>query len=138
MELFRLSLLTLGKRQHFGHLSRIARLHFWAAAKAAAPLLEAPSGSPGTFSSLSIRKASLGAVNDHIAKHQDDTQIVHFYKERSIPQLDEFDLLRVMRSPLAVWEFKVNPVLTIENKTIRTRVHVLDRPYFGICYGHQL
>ncbi|CUH47726.1 hypothetical protein RUA4292_01900 [Ruegeria atlantica] len=99
MELFRLSLLTLGKRQHFGHLIRIARWQFWAAAKAAAPFFEAPSGSLGAFSSFSIRKASLDAVCDHIAKHQDDTKIVYFYKGLSIPQLglvQTFDLLQVM------------------------------------------
>ncbi len=119
MELFRLSLLTLGKRQHFGHLSRVARLHLWAAEKAAAPLLEAPSGSPGTFSSFSIRNASLGAVCDQITKHQDDTQIVHFYKGQSIPQLGDFDVLLVMGGPMDVWEVNACLRLTFKKRAIR-------------------
>lgn len=85
-----------------------------------------------------MRKASPGAVCDHFAKHQDDTQIVHFYKGLSIPQLGDFDLVLVMGGPMDVSEVNANPWLTFEKQTIGTWVHDLNRPYFGICLRHQL
>ncbi|WP_170411145.1 type 1 glutamine amidotransferase [Ruegeria atlantica] len=79
-----------------------------------------------------------GAFCDHIANHQDDMQIVHLYKGQPIPQLDNFDLLLVMGGPMDVWEMNTYPWLTLEKQAIRTWVRDLNRPYFGICLGHQL
>ncbi|SDX80770.1 GMP synthase-Glutamine amidotransferase [Ruegeria halocynthiae] len=65
-------------------------------------------------------------------------QIVHLYKGQSIPLLDDFDLSLVMGGPMDVWENGTHPWLKIEKQAIRTWVRDLNRPYFGICLGHQL
>lgn len=79
-----------------------------------------------------------GALCDHIVSHQDEMQIVHLYNGQPIPQLEDFDLLLVMGGPMDVWEVESYPWLVSEKQAIRTWVRDLNRPYFGICLGHQL
>lgn len=50
----------------------------------------------------------------------------------------EYDLLAVMGGPMDVWQEDVFPWLIGEKEAIRHWVKVLQRPYFGICLGHQL
>ncbi len=55
-----------------------------------------------------------------------------------VPDLSGFDLLAVMGGPMDVWEVDKHPWLAPEMAAIRTWVRDLDRPYLGICLGHQL
>jgi GMP synthase-like glutamine amidotransferase len=55
-----------------------------------------------------------------------------------IPDLDDFDLMVVMGGPMDVWEEDRHPWMAAEKSAIRTWVDVLDRPYLGVCLGHQL
>jgi GMP synthase-like glutamine amidotransferase len=55
-----------------------------------------------------------------------------------IPPLDGFDLLVVMGGPQDVWQEDIHPWLVSEKAAIRKWVRELDRPYLGICLGHQL
>lgn len=55
-----------------------------------------------------------------------------------IPDLQPYDLLVVMGGPMDVWETGKHPWLLTEMAAIRHWVGVLQRPYLGICFGHQL
>ena len=55
-----------------------------------------------------------------------------------IPELDGFDLLVVMGGPMDVWQTDVHPWLVPEQAAIRRWVVDLERPFLGICLGHQL
>jgi GMP synthase-like glutamine amidotransferase len=56
----------------------------------------------------------------------------------SIPPLDDFDLLAVMGGPMDVWEEDQHPWLVAEKAAIRRWVAELEKPYLGVCLGHQL
>ncbi|HEV3264346.1 MAG TPA: type 1 glutamine amidotransferase [Acidimicrobiales bacterium] len=55
-----------------------------------------------------------------------------------IPELEPFDLLIAMGGPMDVWEEDSHPWLVAEKAAIRRWVTDLDRPYLGVCLGHQL
>ncbi|MBT3556383.1 MAG: type 1 glutamine amidotransferase [Rhodospirillales bacterium] len=55
-----------------------------------------------------------------------------------IPPLEDYDALWVMGGPMDVWDLADNPWLTAEKAAIRRWVRDLDRPYLGLCLGHQL
>ncbi|MDZ4311568.1 MAG: type 1 glutamine amidotransferase [Cypionkella sp.] len=55
-----------------------------------------------------------------------------------IPALDTYDLLAVMGGPMDVWQEAEHPWLIPEKAAIKHWVQTLNRPYFGICLGHQL
>jgi GMP synthase-like glutamine amidotransferase len=55
-----------------------------------------------------------------------------------IPELEAFDLLIAMGGPMDVWEEDEHPWLAAEKAAIRRWVAELDRPYLGVCLGHQL
>jgi GMP synthase-like glutamine amidotransferase len=52
--------------------------------------------------------------------------------------LDEFDMLIAMGGPMDVWQEAEHPWLVTEKAAIRHWVTELDRPYLGVCLGHQL
>ena len=56
----------------------------------------------------------------------------------AIPPLEEFDLMVVMGGPMDVWQEAEHPWLVPEKAAIRRWVLELDRPFLGICLGHQL
>lgn len=55
-----------------------------------------------------------------------------------IPALENYDALWVMGGPMDVWNVDVHPWLAAEKQAIRRWVRELDRPYLGLCLGHQL
>ncbi|WP_020179527.1 type 1 glutamine amidotransferase [Methylopila sp. M107] len=55
-----------------------------------------------------------------------------------IPPLEAFDFLAVMGGPMDVWEEDEHPWLVAEKAAIRRWVLELEKPYLGICLGHQL
>ena len=56
----------------------------------------------------------------------------------SIPRLEDFDALWVMGGPMDVWDVEDCPWLIAEKQAIRRWVRELQRPYLGLCLGHQL
>ena len=56
----------------------------------------------------------------------------------AIPRLEDYDALWVMGGPMDVWDVDDNPWLIPEKAAIRRWVHELNRPYLGLCLGHQL
>lgn len=55
-----------------------------------------------------------------------------------IPPLESFDAMMVMGGPQDVWQIKEFPWLESEIAAIRQYVNGLQRPFLGICLGHQL
>lgn len=55
-----------------------------------------------------------------------------------IPPLERYDFMLVMGGPQDVWEIHKYPWLATEKAAIRRFVTELERPYLGICLGHQL
>jgi GMP synthase-like glutamine amidotransferase len=55
-----------------------------------------------------------------------------------IPDLAAFDVMVVMGGPMDVWQTDGHPWLNAEKEAIRAWVQVLQRPYLGVCLGHQL
>jgi GMP synthase-like glutamine amidotransferase len=55
-----------------------------------------------------------------------------------IPDLALFDFLLVMGGPMDVWQEDEHPWLIAEKRAIRHWVTELQRPYLGVCLGHQL
>ena len=56
----------------------------------------------------------------------------------AIPPLEDFDMLVSMGGPMDVWQEREHPWLVTEKAAIRRWVRDLDRPFLGICLGHQL
>lgn len=57
---------------------------------------------------------------------------------QTIPNLDPYDLMIVMGGPQDVWQEEEFPWLKDEKRAIRRFVVDLNRPFLGICLGHQL
>ena len=55
-----------------------------------------------------------------------------------IPPLDGYDQLWVMGGPMDVWDVDEHPWLVPEKAAIRHWVRDLQRPFLGVCLGHQL
>jgi GMP synthase-like glutamine amidotransferase len=67
-----------------------------------------------------------------------EMHVVEFDKGDAIPRLADFDLLVVMGGPMDVWQEDIHPWLVPEKAAIKCWVAELDKPYLGICLGHQL
>jgi GMP synthase-like glutamine amidotransferase len=57
---------------------------------------------------------------------------------QAIPDLAGYDALLVFGGPMDVWEEEAHPWLVAEKAAIRRFVCELDRPFLGVCLGHQL
>ncbi len=55
-----------------------------------------------------------------------------------IPCFDGFDLMVSMGGPMDVWQESIHPWLVAEKAAIKHWVRELERPFLGICLGHQL
>ena len=64
--------------------------------------------------------------------------VVELDRGDRIPRLDDYDMLWVMGGPMDVWDIEDCPWLTEEKRAIRRWVRELERPYLGLCLGHQL
>jgi GMP synthase-like glutamine amidotransferase len=66
------------------------------------------------------------------------THTVELDEGETIPSLDPFDLMVVMGGPQDVWQEDEYPWFVPEKEAIRKWVADMQRPYLGICLGHQL
>ncbi|SLN31732.1 GMP synthase [glutamine-hydrolyzing] [Roseovarius albus] len=55
-----------------------------------------------------------------------------------IPDLADYDALWVMGGPMDVWDVEEHPWLITEKAAIRHWVQDLQKPFLGLCLGHQL
>jgi GMP synthase-like glutamine amidotransferase len=79
-----------------------------------------------------------GIFRDLWSKAGHTWRTVELDQGEQIPELDEFDLLVVMGGPMDVWQEDLYPWLIPEKAAIRRWVMDLDRPFLGVCLGHQL
>ena len=79
-----------------------------------------------------------GSFRDLWADRGASLHTVELDEGQAIPPLDGFDLMAVMGGPMDVWEEDLHPWLAAEKAAIRRWVRELDKPYLGICLGHQL
>ena len=56
----------------------------------------------------------------------------------TLPALEDYAALIVMGGPMDTWEEHLHPWLVDEKAAIRHAVQTLDKPYLGVCLGHQL
>ena len=71
---------------------------------------------------------------------EDDVQwdAVELDRGEEIPNLNKYDALWVMGGPMDVWDIDDNPWLVAEKRAIRQWVGEMNKPYLGLCLGHQL
>ena len=79
-----------------------------------------------------------GSLRQFLTRDAVDWQAVELDAGEAIPALDDFDALWVMGGPMDVWDTKEHPWLLAEKTAIRTWVRDLQRPFLGLCLGHQL
>ena len=64
--------------------------------------------------------------------------VVELDQGQEIPKLENFDMMLVLGGAMDVWQTDEHPWLIKEKEAIVKWVQELQRPYFGICLGHQL
>ncbi len=64
--------------------------------------------------------------------------VVELDRGDAIPDLDPYDLMLVMGGPQDVWQESEHPWLVEEKAAIRRFVVEMQRPFLGVCLGHQL
>ncbi len=79
-----------------------------------------------------------GRLRDFLARDGIEWTAVELDQGEPIPTLDEYDALWVMGGPMDVWDIEEHPWLIEEKRAIRRWVQELDRPFLGLCLGHQL
>ena len=63
---------------------------------------------------------------------------VELDRGEKIPPLEDYDALWVMGGPMDVWDIEECPWMIEEKRAIRRWVRELNRPFLGVCLGHQL
>lgn len=79
-----------------------------------------------------------GKFRDYLAGDNIEWHAIELDRGESIPTLADYDALWVMGGPMDVWDVEKYPWLTEEKAAIRHWVTELQRPYLGLCLGHQL
>ena len=79
-----------------------------------------------------------GALRTYLAEDGIEWDAVQLDEGDVIPDLEPYDALWVMGGPMDVWDVIEHPWLIEEKKAIRTWVQDLQRPFLGLCLGHQL
>ena len=79
-----------------------------------------------------------GSLRRFLAEDRVDWQAVNLHRGDPIPALEDYDALWVMGGPMDVWDVDEHPWLVPEKAAIRRWVAELNRPFLGLCLGHQL
>ena len=79
-----------------------------------------------------------GTLRDMMRGDGLDWTTVELDEGEVIPDLNQFDILIVMGGPMDVWQEAEHPWLVAEKAAIRTWVTEYQKPYLGLCLGHQL
>ena len=79
-----------------------------------------------------------GIVRDFLVADGIAWDAVELDAGEAIPNLAPYDALLVMGGPMDVWQEEAHPWLRTEKAAIAHWVKDLNRPYLGLCLGHQL
>lgn len=79
-----------------------------------------------------------GSLRRFLADDRIEWDAVNLHAGEPIPPLEAYDALWVMGGPMDVWDVVEHPWLVPEKAAIRKWVRDLERPYLGLCLGHQL
>ena len=79
-----------------------------------------------------------GTLSGHLVADGIAPTIIQLDRGEKIPELDHFDILMVMGGPMDVWQEDKFAWLKDEKAAIRTWVTERDKPFLGVCLGHQL
>lgn len=79
-----------------------------------------------------------GQLREYLRRDGIDYTAIELDAGEPIPALEPFDCLWVMGGPMDVWDTREHPWLIAEKAAIRHWVKTLNRPYLGLCLGHQL
>lgn len=79
-----------------------------------------------------------GQLREYLKQDGIDWTAVELDEGEPIPPLEDYDVLWVMGGPMDVWDVEQNPWLVEEKRAIRRWVRELNKPYLGLCLGHQL
>lgn len=79
-----------------------------------------------------------GVFRDFFREDGFDWTAIELDEGEPIPDLEPFDVMMVMGGPQDVWQEDAHPWLKAEKAAIRRFVREMERPYLGICLGHQL
>lgn len=79
-----------------------------------------------------------GSLRSFLAADNIEWHAVNLDQGESIPPLEDYEALWVMGGPMDVWDVEEHPWLIPEKAAIRRWVNELDKPYLGLCLGHQL
>ena len=79
-----------------------------------------------------------GSLRKFLAEDQIEWDTVNLHLGEPIPELTRYDALWVMGGPMDVWDVEQYPWLISEKAAIREWVQVLNKPFLGLCLGHQL
>ena len=79
-----------------------------------------------------------GSLRNYLKEDGIEWLAVELDAGEPVPDLDNFDALWVMGGPMDVWDVAEHPWLVDEKAAIRKWVTELQKPYLGLCLGHQL
>ena len=79
-----------------------------------------------------------GSLRQFLKQDGIEWTTVEFDRGDAIPDLSAFDALWVMGGPMDVWDVEEHPWLIAEKAAIRTWVRDMQKPFLGLCLGHQL
>ena len=79
-----------------------------------------------------------GTIAGHLVADGLVPTIVQLDRGEAIPDLDRYDILIVMGGPMDVWQEDRFAWLRDEKAAIRAWVAERDKPFLGVCLGHQL
>ena len=79
-----------------------------------------------------------GRLRDFLEADGIEWTVVELDQGEPIPALEDYDALWVLGGPMDVWDVDEHPWLVQEKRAIRRWVRELERPFLGLCLGHQL
>lgn len=79
-----------------------------------------------------------GSLREGLKTDGVEWTVVELNAGGAIPPLEDYDALWVMGGPMDVWDVDEHPWLAEEKEAIRRWVKELERPFLGLCLGHQL
>lgn len=79
-----------------------------------------------------------GSLREGLRTDGVEWMVVELNAGDAIPPLEDYDALWVMGGPMDVWDVDKHPWLVDEKEAIRRWVKELERPFLGLCLGHQL